>query len=274
MITTGPARSPRISRRTCGAVLLALGVALPTHATGRGSDDVQALQQADNRQAGNVAIPGLSVAQLRAYHDRLEAVVRRLPRRVTLADVMRPVLTFAASDPRQADIDTENRTALLVVAFYINGWPLRAIAPEARDWPPVPQHSVVLRDRGDLTQHFTVSALLAAEAGTPIADLIGVYKELHDASDGEGFSFCDLAADRAGTTFGQMATQSPESARRLLDRMGAGLDERDMMPDIAGLPDDVPQAQFLRQFGGVGAPRYNELVAEINRRVSALRLFQ
>jgi hypothetical protein len=274
MITTGAGSTVRLLRHVCGAALLAVGIGPATDALSRGSGVVHASQQAGNRQAGTVAMAGVSVARLRAYHDRLETVVRTLPPRATLADVMRPVLTFAGSDPRQADIDAENRTALVVIAFYINGWPLGAIAPEARGWSPVPRHAVVLRDRGDLAQHFIVSALLSAVAGAPIADLIGVYKELHDASGSEGFSFCDLAADRAGTMFGQMATQSPESARRLLDRMDAGLDERDMMPDIAGLPDDVPQAQFLRQFGGVGAPPYNDLVADINRRVSALRLFQ
>jgi hypothetical protein len=74
--------------------------------------------------------------------------------------------------------------------------------------------------------------------------------------------------------FGEMATKSESSARRFQTLLGSRLTEDDMMPAIAGLPDNLSQADFTRRFGGVGAPAYNQLVEDIDRRVAALALFQ
>jgi hypothetical protein len=146
--------------------------------------------------------------------------------------------------------------------------------PEARDWPrPVPR-TFQLRNRTDLCQHFTISALLSASAGLPVADAVGLYKELSDSRRRSGFSFTDLAADRAGAMFGLVATRSAESARRLQSRVAAGVVEDDIMPDIEGLPDGLSDAELTARFGGVGGAAYNELVQEIARRVSSLALFQ
>ena len=60
----------------------------------------------------------------------------------------------------------------------------------------------MLAGRRDLLQQFIVSAGLRvlAENGVPMA--IGEFKELLDSrSGGSGFSFVDLAADRAGLRF-------------------------------------------------------------------------
>jgi len=128
--------------------------------------------------------------------------------------------------------------------------------------------------RGDLAQHFTVSAALSAAAGAALADFIGLYKEIDDARRGSGFSFADLAADRAGTRLGQLATATEESARRLHVLLRAGAVERDMMPDITGLPEGIPQDEFARRYQGDGAAAYDELVQTIERRLSALALFK
>jgi hypothetical protein len=42
------------------------------------------------------------------------------------------------------------------------------------------------------------------------------------------------------------------------------------MPRFDDLPEFLPEAEFKRRYGGVGAPPYNELLAEIDRRVAAL----
>ena len=89
------------------------------------------------------------------------------------------------------------------------------MVPEARDWPRAASRGLTMAGRGDLAQHFTVSAAVSAAAGAALADFIGLYKEIDDARRGSGFSFADLAADRAGTRLGQLATATEESARRL-----------------------------------------------------------
>ncbi len=216
----------------------------------------------------------MDVERLRAQHERIVTMARRLAPHTSLADLVRLVMQDPPAGTVAAPAPEDNRAALVAVAFYVNGWPLAAVVPEARDWPRPETRVVILRGRHDLAQHFTVSALIAAFAGTPLATMAGLYKEMADAHGGSGFSFSDLAADRAGTLFGDAATRSGESARRLRARLGTGLLEDDMMPSVDGLPDNLSRAEFARRYGGVGAPAYNELVETIDRRVAALTLFQ
>ena len=42
------------------------------------------------------------------------------------------------------------------------------------------------------------------------------------------------------------------------------------MPLAADLPESMPEPEFKRRFGGIGQPRYVAMMAEIDRRVSAL----
>ncbi len=225
-------------------------------------------------QAQDRPVQSLDVARLRAWQQRLARVARVLPARVSLAELVGTLMQGGPEKTSDGEPIEENRTALVAIAFYVNGWPLAALAPEARQWPNAERREVTLRGRQDLAQHFTVSALIVAYAGTPLANLAGLYKELKDARGDSGFSFSDLAADRAGTTFGDAATRSVESARRLQARLTPRLGEDDVMPGIDGLPDNLSQAEFTRRYGGVGAPAYNQLMEDIDRRVAALALFQ
>jgi hypothetical protein len=220
------------------------------------------------------ATESLDIERLRVYHGRIVGVANGLPPRASLVELIRPVLQFAGTRGAAEHAAAENRTALIAIAFYVNGWPLHAVVQEARTWPRAARRGLVLRGRGDLTQHFSVSALISAAAGTPIADAAGLYKELDDARSGSGFSFSDLAADRAGTAFGELATKSAASARRLQTRIARGLEETDIMPDVTGLPDNLSESEFTKRFGGVGAPAYNALLDDIARRIAGLALFQ
>ena len=219
-------------------------------------------------------IPTPDAQQLRQYHDRIVTAARRLPPQVSLAELLRVVLPEGSGPEFSSRLVDDHRSALFALAFYVNGWGLGAFVPEARDWPKAVRRNVTVRGRHDLAQHFTVSAVIAAFAGTAIANAAGLYKEMDDARRGSGFSFSDLVADRAGTMFGEMATRSRDSARHLQTLVGGRLTEDDMMPTIEGLPDNLSQAEFVRRFGGVGAPAYNQIVEDIERRVSGLTLFK
>jgi hypothetical protein len=175
---------------------------------------------------------------------------------------------------RGADSQAESRAAIVVVAFYVNGKGLAAIVPGAKDWPVAVTRTVTLNGRTDFPQHFTISAALAAHAGTPLSDAIGLYKEVDDSRHGSGFSFNDIAADRAGTTFGELATRSAASARQVQRRFAAGVRESDLMPNAADLPEFMPEAEFKRRFGGIGAPAYQRMMQDIERRVAACPLYR
>jgi hypothetical protein len=213
------------------------------------------------------------LARLRAYEEQLADVTAALPRGVSLTRILGPMLAFAGSRSTPATADDESRTALMATAFYVKGWPIDVLAPEAREWRRPRPRGVVLAGRRDLAEHFALSALLSAASGQALADWVGLYKELTDAHGGEGFSFADLAADRAGSTFGRAATD-PASAAAIQARVAAGLSEADILPAVDELPNDLSDAELTRRYGGIGAPAYNAMIGRIERAVAALALYR
>ena len=162
----------------------------------------------------------------------------------------------------------ENRAALLVLTLYANHRPPDTIVASAASWPAPRPLVLTLRQRDDSALHFLISAVIAAQAGTPLADAVGVWKELADArAGGSGFSFNDLAADRAGARVGERAVRD---AGQLQARFAAGPPESDFMPNAADLPESMPEAAFVARYGGIGAAPYNRMLAEIEKRVAAL----
>ena len=147
---------------------------------------------------------------------------------------------------------------------------IAALVPEAKTWPQAAPRPVTLSGRDDFPKHFLVSAALAANAGKSLADAVGLYKEIQDARGGSGFSFNDIAADGAGTRFGELATGSADAARKLQQRVATGLSEADVMPASADLPEFMPEAEFVQRFGGVGGPEYSRMMTEIDARIDAL----
>jgi len=227
------------------------------------------------QQPQGFELPAGDVQRLEAYNELIVKTSRTIARRASLADLMGPVMSLAAERSAAGGSATdENRIAILAVAFYVNGRSLTVLTPEARSWPHAERRWLMLRNRGDLAQHFSISAALSAAAGAPVANLIGLYKEIDDARRGSGFSFVDLAADRAGTTFGRLATESPASARGLQSRIGSKLTDAQLLPSVEGLPEGLSSAEFTRRFRGDRADDYDDLVDEIDRRIAALSLFQ
>jgi|SoiMethySBSTD1v2_1073268.scaffolds.fasta_scaffold05332_16 hypothetical protein len=213
--------------------------------------------------------------RLQAAQARLVTIARDLPARAVLSDVLQRALSGAATARSGTDgIVADHRATLIAVAFYVNNWGLESLLPEARTWPKPERRLIVLRDREDYAQHFAVSAGVAAASTSPIAAALGVYKEMKDTQGASGFSFTDLAADRAGVRFGAAAVQSAASAAGLIGRLSGPLAEADMMPAIDDLPDHMPDAEFKRRFGAVDSPAYNALVAEIDRRIAALPIYK
>lgn len=213
--------------------------------------------------------------RLRLYYAQLGAVSRSFAaKRLSLTDVLPPIFRLAHERSRSGDAVMENRAAILVLAFYAHGTGLAAVVPAARSWPRPAARILTLHGRDDFPKHFMLSAALAASAGGPLSDAVGLYKEIDDARHGSGFSFNDLAADRAGTRFGEFATASKDTALRLQQRLSAGVRESDLMPETSDLPEFMSEAEFQRRFGGIGAPAYQHMIATIERRIAALQLYR
>jgi hypothetical protein len=125
-----------------------------------------------------------------------------------------------------------------------------------------------LRKRDDWPKHFFVSAALTIIAAGSVSDATGLFKEEKDAAGGSGFSFADLLADRSGTTFAEVATRDEASAHALQERLNQSFKVDDYFPPAEGLPEGIQDADFQRQYGGVGGAGYRRLMAEIERRVA------
>ena len=212
--------------------------------------------------------------RLRPYSDRLVELSAR-PRtsfEVPLAPLLGAMFELARQrSAAGADAAAENRAALLVLTLHANGRTVGSIAPAARHWPQPRPMRLLLGGRVDFPLHFLVSAALAAEGTTPLSKAIGLYKEVADSRGGSGFSFNDMAANRAGTRFGELAVQAP---RQLQDRLAHGVQDTQLLPRTDDLPEFMPEPEFLRRFGGVLAPAYNALLADIDRRIGALPLLR
>lgn len=168
----------------------------------------------------------------------------------------------------------ENRAALVVLAAVANRLVLQELLPpEWGDAAHLPDASIRLRGREDFSQHFTVSALTALMLGGRMADTIGLYKEMMDANKadgGSGFSFNDVAINRAGIRLGQRARQDPVGLQfRLGGEEGLKRDE-DFVPNVEDLPEFLGRVQFGARFGGLKDPRFLAVMEDVDRRVSGL----
>jgi len=219
-------------------------------------------------------LPADDQQRLRAYTERLAALTEREKPAwdVSLVRLLGPMFDLARQRTAAGgDAAAENRAALLVLTLFANGRGMDALVPAARQWPRPRRMRVMLGGREDLPLHFLVSAALAAEGSGPLSQAIGLYKEVADSRGGSGFSFSDVAANRAGTRFGQNLVGDAARVQALL---APGPRETDLVPLLADLPDFMPEADFVRRFGGVGAPAYEAQLAEIDRRLLELPLLR
>ncbi|MET0180334.1 MAG: hypothetical protein ABW194_07625, partial [Novosphingobium sp.] len=129
-----------------------------------------------------------------------------------------------------------------------------------------------LHGRADLPRHWALSAAIAATQGAGLARAVGEWKELADtlanpadfaAGDPSGFSFVDLAADRAGFRTARAALL-PATARATAERLAAVTVEQLMPVALLEEPDGLTGREFERRFGGLDADRYKAAVATID----------
>lgn len=201
-----------------------------------------------------------------ALLDTYRAHLNGVPGRA-FAPLLGQAFALARERSRGGDPVMENRAALTALGELVAGGRFFQATGSVA---PKPRAEVRLGGRGDFAQHFALSAFIAAAGGERLSDLAGLYKEVQDSRGGSGFSFTDLAADRAGTRLGEAATRDPASARRLQARL-AGVTREDLFfPLVKDLPEFMPEAEFKRRFGGVGAPAYRAVMADIEARIDAL----
>ncbi|HEX6961572.1 MAG TPA: M12 family metallo-peptidase [Lacipirellula sp.] len=127
-----------------------------------------------------------------------------------------------------------------------------------------------MRGREDLAKHFFVSAHLVALTGSQMARSAGLIKEMVDAQGGSGFSFADMAANRAGIVFaGAVLT-----GRLSLDDIAQRFTVEAFLPPVDDLQEQLGAKEFAKAFGGVADARLTGELNRIEARIRALPVYQ
>jgi uncharacterized protein YfiM (DUF2279 family) len=170
----------------------------------------------------------------------------------------------------------ENRAALVAVAMLAVGRPVGDLAgdieAEAAACPGA-TGKLRLADRIDLAKHWALSAALAAMAGDNIGRVLGEFKELADSVEGgSGFSFVDLAADRAGLRVGRAAT-TPATARATRAAL-AKATNADLLPiDARQFSEGLSSDAFVARYRDIESPEYAAAVRRIDAMLDSAGLF-
>jgi hypothetical protein len=225
------------------------------------------------RKSAELLIAPEDQALMLDYAERLDALLKSHPHgsTVPLVGVVAPLFAHASQD--SGDAREENRAALTALAAYVAGISLpKLLEGDSRSIRRAPRVLLSLHGRRDFAEHFLISAALSVNGGSRLANAIGLIKEEEDAGEGSGFSFTDLAANRAGVQLGERATG--EAAARVRQRLAAARHDADLLPDFRDLPEFMPQAEFERRFGPIGSARYQRVIDRIDARLAAHPLAQ
>jgi hypothetical protein len=225
------------------------------------------------RKSAELLIPPEDQARMLVYAEQLETLLKRYPhgRTVPLLEIAAPLFGFAQTiDGDEAE---ENRAALTALAAYLSGISLpKLLEGDSVSIRRAPRVLLSLHGRRDFAEHFIISAAITVNGGSRLANAIGLIKEEEDANKGSGFSFTDLAANRAGVKLGERATGG--DAAHVQQRLAAAQSDADLLPNFRDLPEFMPQAEFDRRFGPIGSPRYQKVIDRIDARLAAHPLAQ
>lgn len=223
-------------------------------------------------QARTTLLTSSDRESLRFYHDYLvDLQSQGIGRKGSLTKLLKPMFANALERSRRNDPAAENIALLTVLGSWASGQDISRLVPD-RPQRPIPFH-LKIEGRKDFGQHFLASAALAARGDSTLSDAVGLFKEISDTDSGSGFSFTDIAADRAGSRFGELAARSQHEAHRLQKRLAAGVLETDIMPLARDLPEHMDSEAFRERFGHVGSPAYQQAIDEIDRRISKCSLY-
>ncbi|MCG6965925.1 MAG: hypothetical protein LJE59_05405 [Chromatiaceae bacterium] len=224
-------------------------------------------------QARTTLLTGSDREALYFYHESLiDLQAKGVGISGSLVDLLEPLFAMAMARSGERDPVEENIALLSVLGAWASRQDLARLVPESSRRPQ--GFRLKIEGRRDFAQHFLASAALAARGDSALSDAVGLFKELSDTQRGSGFSFTDIAADRAGTRFGALAARSEQDARRVQQRLAASVAETDLMPPAKDLPEHLNSTSFKALYDHVGSPAYQRVMDEIERRIDACSLYR
>ena len=225
------------------------------------------------RKGAEVLVGADEKQRLLAYAEFVRKTMARYPDKSQqpVREVVGKVFGFAQQ--RGGDAAAENRAAFTALGAYVAGVSLHQLLEgrgrSTRRAPPV---LLTLHGRRDAAEHLLIAAALSANGGSRLANAMGLAKEEEDVQSGSGFSFTDIAYDRAGVRLAELGI-GPRAA--LVQGYLASLRKDEALaPVFSDLPEFMPESVFVRRFGAVGSPAYLAQIAEIQRRLAAHPLYR
>jgi hypothetical protein len=198
----------------------------------------------------------------------------------SLALCLKAAFTLARDRSVRRDPVVENQAAIFALGVLV-GHPriqefLGAVLLDPNEATALQMlQGVAVQGRSDWARHFCVSAAATLLSDEAVSDAVGQLKEeLDGRAGGSGFSFADLLADRAGTTFARAATCNAATARALQKRLAQDFRMEEIFPPAGDLPEGLSDAQMQSRYGGVGGTGYHALLEEIERRVAACAAYR
>ncbi len=203
-------------------------------------------------------------ARTAAVYCRLMALNDERP-----TDDMALIVRRAFMPDRSALSMTEqNRAAFVALAMYATLPDAGRLAGDAANRVKTCRRANVtplLAGRADLAAHWALSAALAVSLGDDIGSAMGEWKELSDSRPGgSGFSFVDLAADRAGLAVARRATD-PETASPTATRLSKASGKNLLPIRALALSEGLSEHAFVQKYRTVDSAQFAAAKARIDR---------
>jgi len=161
-----------------------------------------------------------------------------------------------------------NNASFVALSLAVVGDRAEALIPRAaelRKKCSFPEGALLLQGRADLAKHWVLSAALTSVFGPQAAGNLGEWKELDDSlGDGSGFSFVDLAADRAGVKTALLALNR-QTAHTTKKKLSRATDDYMLPKLLLEAPEGLSNASFVQRFGRLEQKNYVEAVSRIDR---------
>jgi len=205
--------------------------------------------------------------RLLSYAEFITKTIRKHPvgSSMAMVELVRPVFEYAQK--RGGDAAAENRAALMALGAYVSGISLKKLLTDSgRTTRRAPDVTLMLYKRQDWPQHYLIAAALSVSAGSRLANIIGLAKEEDDTTSGSGFSFTDLAVDKAGAQLGALSQGG--KAGQVQTLLASSNSDNALCPPVADLPEFMSEKEFTRRFTRVGSPAYRNVIKEIDKRLS------
>lgn len=227
-------------------------------------------------QARRLLIGQTTHNHLITFQNHLTSITTATPpetRSISLNALLAPLFSLALESP--GDPVEENQAILLILsAFLLDELAIEdLVGPEAATTTIPKPLRVTLEARDDLPRHVIASAAIAAYADNDMANILSIYKEVHDSRSNSGFSFSDITANQIGTRIGELATSNQNSAIQL-QRFFAEVERESEYMLPVGRPDGISEAEFTAQYGSRSSDAYLNRLETIETAIEQLPIFQ